>query len=104
MPIPQLPDRTRPSTWQQGRYLEPGERETRWAIAGFAHYEVDAEGRVWHLAGPDAQGHRRRGREVKRQRKPAGSAGYGLRRNGCAVWVSVVELGLLLRQIERETG
>lgn len=97
MPLPLLPVPDRPQTWQQGRYLPLGEREKRWLIEGFAHYEVDSEGRVWHLSHADASGHRRRGREVRRQRKAKGSEGYQLRRNGCPVWFSVDSLRALLR-------
>lgn len=97
MPLPEQPTPDRPHVWQQGRGLPLGERERRWQIAGFADYEVDEAGRVWHLAHADAAGHRRQGREVKRQRKPVGSEGFQLRRCGCPVWLSVASLRQLLR-------
>jgi hypothetical protein len=99
MPLPLLPAPDRPQTWQQGRYLPLGEREKRWFIDGFADYEVHADGKVYHLAHADASGHRRRGREVRRQHKKAGSKGYQLRRNGCPVWFSVDKLRDLLRPV-----
>ena len=97
MPLPEQPSPDRPHVWQNGRNIVPGEREKRWLIEGFADYEVDEAGRLWHRAHADAAGHRRRGREVKRQRKKAGSEGYQLRRRGCAVWLSVASLRHLLR-------
>jgi hypothetical protein len=99
MALPEQPAPDRPHAWQQGRFMPLGEREKRWKIAGFADYEVDAQGRVWHLAHADAQGHRRRGREVKRQRKQKGSEGYQLRRNGCPIWFSVDKLRELLQPV-----
>jgi hypothetical protein len=102
MPLPLQPSPDRPHAWQQGRSLPLGEREKRWLIDGFADYEVDEAGRMWHRAHADAAGHRRRGREVKRQRKKAGSEGYQLRRRGCPVWLSVSALRKLLK-LERET-
>ena len=97
MPLPQYPAHDRPHVWQNGHNLPLGERERRWAVTGFADYEVDEAGRVWHLAHADAAGHRRRGREVQRQTKAKGSQGYQLRRRGCAVWLSVASLRALLR-------
>lgn len=97
-PLPDLPARDRPDAWKSGRFLPLGEEEKYLVPAGFPFYRYDVDtGNLWHLPGPDARGHRRARRRVRRLIK-SGCHGWNLRRNGCAVWVGEAAMEKLLKQ------
>lgn len=76
-------------------FAKPSEAQNPYTIEGFANYEADAAGGVWHLRHSDASGHIRQGKQL-RLANNGGTLGFFLRRNGCPVWVGLRQLRTLL--------